>query len=355
MEIFQNGTLWLKMTEEVDEGMYTVNVHEENGKIIYWERMKVFVTGFVFTVPQPQVTKFHEHDDISQDPKAFFMTENNQMHMSVFSGDSVILHISRDLGKINDIIWKKEKQTLIKLKNQMVAVSTNSNAEMFLNGSLRLGKMSVNDSGMYTVDVFDENGRNVLKNSVFLVVFDNTQLAFLGAPVFLYPQNITLGTASIEWKKGDVLLGQWNVTHHVSCFDRIEIFQNGTLKIKRTEEVDEGIYRMDMFDKDGSKICSELIKLNVTDSNTILRISSSDVIYGIFRHVVAVILLLLIILGLFYWKGIGTLLLELQKRLSKSSHDEEKTPQKWNQFDLKKIRQPKQGKAQVKVQQDFYT
>ncbi|XP_039631647.1 titin-like [Polypterus senegalus] len=206
----------------------------------------------------PAGTNTHK-GNFFQEPKEFFMEDDDQMN--VFTGDFVTLHISRNPFEVIDLTWKKDGAMVARFKNDMKTVSSKSNAQMLSNGTLRLGRISVNDHGTYSVEVYDKDGRNVKKDSRFLDVFDKTQLAALGAPLALHPKNEMSGMASIEWKKGDVLLGWQNITHNEKCYNRMEIFQNGTLWLEKTEKADEGIYTVNVFDENGSPIYTELIKV----------------------------------------------------------------------------------------------
>ncbi|XP_041123000.1 carcinoembryonic antigen-related cell adhesion molecule 5-like [Polyodon spathula] len=282
-EIFTNGTLRLDSTSERDSGLYIVERFNKHGRLL--------------------CTEAHH-----------LITIKNTDFQKVYGalGKSVFLHVStKNLLNGIDILWKKRTVPIARIKESTAFYygDYENKANVFPNGTLRLDRIDDADTGPYSGVVSDANGRNIHSEIAHLFMMSYTECTPVyeakGSTTFLFLENHNdIQTISFEktWKKGGSLVAEFkgSIPYYYGHYGtRTGVFKNGTLRLDRTQEWDTGNYSVDFFDKDKNNIGRWAIQLFIiaapgieTDS-----IYSAAVIYGIFRHFVTSILVLIFIVG----------------------------------------------------------
>ncbi|MGH0151624.1 UNVERIFIED_CONTAM: hypothetical protein FKN15_020485 [Acipenser sinensis] len=94
--------------------------------------------------------------------------ENIRVSVYGALGDSVHLHFNTTLNSSAEVQWKRGVNRIGVIKNNRMAFNNPyiNRAEIFANGTLRLNRTQKNDSGDYSVDVFNTDGTNIFKGSM---------------------------------------------------------------------------------------------------------------------------------------------------------------------------------------------
>nr|XP_015205177.1 PREDICTED: T-cell surface antigen CD2-like [Lepisosteus oculatus] len=102
-------------------------------------------------------------------------------------GDSVWFILdSGNLPNISDIIWKKEENRIARFRESesWTFADFMNRAEVFANGTLKVEQAREIDKGLYTVEIYDTNGKNVYKKDFRLQLRGE-------APVFVFAYVVT--------------------------------------------------------------------------------------------------------------------------------------------------------------------
>lgn len=100
-------------------------------------------------------------------------------------GQSVVLAMeSKNLTDFFDIIWKAGDDRIARLNNAIPSYygDYHGNVEIFVNGTIRLNRAEQDDSGNYTVEVFDSNGKSIVRRSI--QVYIQGEMLFVSRFVF---------------------------------------------------------------------------------------------------------------------------------------------------------------------------
>ncbi|XP_058852593.1 uncharacterized protein LOC131699528 [Acipenser ruthenus] len=97
-----------------------------------------------------------------------FIAENIRVSVYGALGDSVHLHFNTTLNSSAEVQWKRGVYRIGVFKNNSVALNNPyiNRAEIFANGTLRLDRTQKDDSGDYSVDVFNTDGTSIFKRSM---------------------------------------------------------------------------------------------------------------------------------------------------------------------------------------------
>ncbi|KAK6474672.1 T-cell surface antigen CD2-like isoform X3 [Huso huso] len=99
---------------------------------------------------------------------AYVTAENISVPVYGALGDSLYLHCNTTLKSSVEVQWKQGVNRIGVFKNNRTAFDNpyKNRAEIFANGTLRLDRTQKNDSGDYSVDVFNTDGTNIFKGSM---------------------------------------------------------------------------------------------------------------------------------------------------------------------------------------------
>lgn len=75
-------------------------------------------------------------------------------------------------GKIDDIQWKKGDDRIIRFTESKITHQTKETYQVFENATLKIKRLQMNDSGYYTVFLYDVNGKQILSNTFNLKVLE---------------------------------------------------------------------------------------------------------------------------------------------------------------------------------------
>ncbi|XP_016078950.1 PREDICTED: T-cell surface antigen CD2 [Miniopterus natalensis] len=75
-------------------------------------------------------------------------------------------------GKIDDIQWKKGDDRIIRFTESKITHQTKATYQVFENATLKIKRLQMNDSGYYTVFLYDVNGKQILSNTFNLKVLE---------------------------------------------------------------------------------------------------------------------------------------------------------------------------------------
>ncbi|KAK1161059.1 carcinoembryonic antigen-related cell adhesion molecule 3-like isoform X1 [Acipenser oxyrinchus oxyrinchus] len=281
VKIFPDGTLSLAKTLKTDEGKYTVLLLDRSGNVTHEEQYFLFIT------------------------------ENKEVHpVYIILGSSVFLHAGNENAQSTpDIRWKKGDTLVVRVKNDVPRFYDDYRyrAEIFTNGTLRLDSTRERDSGIYIVERFDRHGKLLSTEAHHLITIKNADFqkvyGVLGKSVFLHVSNKNLlNGIDILWKRGTVpvaRLKESTVFYYGDYENKANIFTNGTLRLDRIDDADSGPYSVVVSDANGRNIHSEIAQLLMMTSPGIETGSmyTAGVIYGIFRHFVTSILVLIFFVG----------------------------------------------------------
>ncbi|XP_058852716.1 T-cell surface antigen CD2-like isoform X2 [Acipenser ruthenus] len=180
-------------------------------------------------------------------------------------GESVYLHFNTTLKSSFEVQWKWGVNRIAVFKNNRTAFDNpyKNRAEIFANGTLRLDRTQKNDSGDYSVDVFNTDGTNIFKGSMQVyiqVTAENISVPVYGAlgeSVYLHLNTILNSSVEVQWKRGVNRIAVFKNSRTVfydPYINRTGIFANGTLRLDRTQKNDSGDYSVDVFNTDGTNI-----------------------------------------------------------------------------------------------------
>ncbi|XP_051789704.1 T-cell surface antigen CD2 [Erpetoichthys calabaricus] len=88
--------------------------------------------------------------------------------------EDILLHPSRQLTNASTFSWRKDQQYLAKFKNNSVTYYEpyDQRVKLFLNGSIKLEKVSKNDSGLYMHEAHDKEGRFFNQDRIDVEILD---------------------------------------------------------------------------------------------------------------------------------------------------------------------------------------
>ncbi|XP_058852708.1 carcinoembryonic antigen-related cell adhesion molecule 3-like isoform X2 [Acipenser ruthenus] len=237
-EIFANGTLRLDRTQKNDSGDYSVEVFNTDGTNIFKGSMQVYI----------QVT-----------------AENISVPVYGALGESVYLHLNTILNSSAEVQWKRGVNRIGVIKNSRTVFYDPyiNRTGIFANGTLRLDRTQKNDSGDYSVDVFNTDGTNIFKGSMQFyihVTAENISVPVYGAlgeSVYLHFNTTLNSSVEVQWNRRFNRIAVFK--NNRTAFDnpyknRTQIFANGTLRLDRTQKNDSGDYSVDVFNTDGTNI-----------------------------------------------------------------------------------------------------
>ncbi|KAM6319762.1 T-cell surface antigen CD2 [Podargus strigoides] len=97
--------------------------------------------------------------------------------------ESVLLSITAS-GSIYDTTWLKDRKRLLQIKDKKVKYYVNKEqcrCKIFLNGTLQIGQAVKEDSGKYTVTVYQEDGKLKAEEDTMLIVQERVPQPILSA------------------------------------------------------------------------------------------------------------------------------------------------------------------------------
>ncbi|KAI1902950.1 hypothetical protein AGOR_G00021850 [Albula goreensis] len=126
------------------------------------------------------------------------------------AGDVVFLHPSKQLKNSFEVKWKQSNRLVGKLKNGIPRYG--SQYFIFPNSSLKINNTNRNDSGIYTLEVFDNNGKNIYTEEITLNI-----LEFVSMPV-VYASCTVDGRVKLTCSvgRGDEVTVHWIVYSDLS-------------------------------------------------------------------------------------------------------------------------------------------
>ncbi|XP_058852690.1 T-cell surface antigen CD2-like [Acipenser ruthenus] len=110
---------------------------------------------------------------------AYVTAENISVPVYGALGHSVYLHFNMTLNSSVHVKWKQGVSPIGAFKDNKTAFNNPyiNRTEIFANGTLRLDRTQKNDSGDYSVEVFNTDGTNIFKGS--MQVYIQGELALL--------------------------------------------------------------------------------------------------------------------------------------------------------------------------------
>ncbi|MGH0147986.1 UNVERIFIED_CONTAM: hypothetical protein FKN15_039428 [Acipenser sinensis] len=127
--------------------------------------LKKNVTGDLVCIAKNQI-----NEEKSDSVKSNCSVTAEDIRVSVYGalGDSVHLHFNTTLNSSVHVEWKQGDKPIGVIKNNRPGFKDPyiNRAEIFANGTLRLDRTQKNDSGDYSVDVFNTDGTNIFKGSM---------------------------------------------------------------------------------------------------------------------------------------------------------------------------------------------
>ncbi|XP_067146637.1 uncharacterized protein [Apteryx mantelli] len=219
IHVYPNGALGIRNVVKEDAGWYTAMVFNSSEHLLY---QKIF--------------QLHVHDRYIQ------------------------------------VTWKKDEQRVAKMRGQTVDVSANywNRAHAFLNGSLTLCPMQWGDEGKYVVEIFDQDGVH-LHHEIINLELNKTETfkettEFVGGSMFLNLTEMKLRHFQVVWKKENTEVARtsgFNFWYHDDYVNRSEIVSNYSLRLDRIQKSDQGIYSIEVNDRDGRTVYESTIRVKV--------------------------------------------------------------------------------------------
>ncbi|KAK6474674.1 T-cell surface antigen CD2-like [Huso huso] len=105
---------------------------------------------------------------------AYVTAENISVPVYGALGHSVYLHLNTTLNSSVHVEWKQGDNRIGVFKNNRPGFKDPyiNRTEIFANGTLRLDRTQKNDSGDYSVDVFNTDGTNIFKGSMQVYIHE---------------------------------------------------------------------------------------------------------------------------------------------------------------------------------------
>ncbi|KAK6475909.1 carcinoembryonic antigen-related cell adhesion molecule 3-like isoform X1 [Huso huso] len=208
---------------------------------------------------------------------AYVTAENIRVPVYGALGDSVHLHFNTTLNSSVEVQWKRGVYRIGVFKNNRTAFDNpyKNRAEIFANGTLRLNRTQKDDSGDYSVDVFNTDGTNIFKGSMQVyiqVTAENISVPVYGAlgdSVYLHFNTTLNSSVEVQWKRGDKPIGVFKnnrMAFNNPYINRTEIFADGTLRLNRTQKGDTGDYSVDVFNTDGTNIFKRSMQVYIQEA-----------------------------------------------------------------------------------------
>ncbi|XP_076184969.1 T-cell surface antigen CD2 [Aptenodytes patagonicus] len=95
----------------------------------------------------------------------------NWIYMAV--NESALLSITSAAGSVHDATWLKDRKRLLQIKDKTVKYYVNKDqcrCKIFLNGTLQIERVMKEDSGKYTVTVYQENGKLKAEEDTMFII-----------------------------------------------------------------------------------------------------------------------------------------------------------------------------------------
>ncbi|XP_015205168.2 carcinoembryonic antigen-related cell adhesion molecule 3-like isoform X2 [Lepisosteus oculatus] len=187
-----------------------------------------------------------------------FLTEANE-ETHVKTGSSIFLHLNRRGNmSTDDYTLKKDDKLVVKYKSSLPQYygTYTRRSQFYPNMTLRIDGAMESDSGNYLLEIYN-NGKFVHRETYCIVVTVPPVYGILYGSVFLYLRKGNhLRSSGVVWKKNGLevaSLKNSEVRLHEAYNGRAELFPDGTLRLDRTEAMDEGTYTLEQTDGMGHR------------------------------------------------------------------------------------------------------
>ncbi|XP_064378777.1 uncharacterized protein LOC112979290 isoform X2 [Dromaius novaehollandiae] len=273
IHVYPNGALGIRSVVKEDVGWYTAIVRNSSEHLLY---QKVFQL------------RVHEH-------------LVRRLVGDCFTFDLNCLQPDRYIH----VTWKKGEQRVAKMRGQRVDVSASyrNRAHAFLNGSLTLCPMQWGDKGKYVAEIFDQDGVHMHHEIINLELnkmetFKETT-EFIGGSMFLNLTEMKLRHFQVVWKKENTEVARtsgFNFWYHEDYVNRSEIVSNYSLRLDRIQKSDQGIYSIEVNDRDGRTVYESTIRVKVEQNETSRRNYGQLLFYVLITSQAVVIIIILVVL-----------------------------------------------------------
>ncbi|XP_014891903.1 uncharacterized protein LOC106949877 [Poecilia latipinna] len=161
-------------------------------------------------------------------------------------GGSFIVPLGYRLKPTDTLKWKLNGSIIFNKKPGRISVGTES--DINADGSLKLVNLRENQAGLYTSDVFDENGKLQTLKSTNLCLLDCDQFAAADRN-FVVPLGHQLKpTDSLKWEfNGNMLF--YKRSEEVVIGKTEDINEDGSLKLINLKKNQTGRYTSEVFDE----------------------------------------------------------------------------------------------------------
>ncbi|XP_064378786.1 uncharacterized protein LOC112979290 isoform X4 [Dromaius novaehollandiae] len=274
IHVYPNGALGIRSVVKEDVGWYTAIVRNSSEHLLY---QKVF-----------QLRVHAEH-------------LVRRLVGDCFTFDLNCLQPDRYIH----VTWKKGEQRVAKMRGQRVDVSASyrNRAHAFLNGSLTLCPMQWGDKGKYVAEIFDQDGVHMHHEIINLELnkmetFKETT-EFIGGSMFLNLTEMKLRHFQVVWKKENTEVARtsgFNFWYHEDYVNRSEIVSNYSLRLDRIQKSDQGIYSIEVNDRDGRTVYESTIRVKVEQNETSRRNYGQLLFYVLITSQAVVIIIILVVL-----------------------------------------------------------
>ncbi|XP_009555479.2 T-cell surface antigen CD2 [Cuculus canorus] len=96
---------------------------------------------------------------------------SNWIYMAV--NESALLNITAAAGSIYDATWLRDRKRFLQIKDKKVKYYVNKDqcrCKVFLNGTLKIERVMKEDSGKYTVTVYEQDGKLKAEEDIMFIV-----------------------------------------------------------------------------------------------------------------------------------------------------------------------------------------
>ncbi|MGH0118670.1 UNVERIFIED_CONTAM: hypothetical protein FKN15_027753 [Acipenser sinensis] len=168
--------------------------------------LKKNVTGDLVCIAKNQI---NEEKSDSVKSNCSVTAENISVPVYGALGDSVYLHLNTTLNSSVHVEWKQGDNRIGVFKNNRPGFKDPyiNRTEIFANGTLRLDRTQKNDSGDYSVDVFNTDGTNIFKGSMQVYIQEAVSQPVVHSTCLSHGEVLLVCTVD----KGDNALFNWSL------------------------------------------------------------------------------------------------------------------------------------------------
>ncbi|XP_061582013.1 hemicentin-1-like [Cololabis saira] len=192
-------------------------------------------------------------------------------------GGTVVLQLMDDASQIPRYLWIKDGTTILTGRRNTIIINTMETRSVFIpsNGTFLINNLIRTDSGQYTLELQDSDGRQTGKQSLLLFIQggetycdgrqDGVQcFGALGGTVVLQLMDNTSEIPRYQWiKEETIILNGKKNTIITNTMETRSVFipSNGTFLINNLIRTDGGQYTLEVFDSEGRETGKQTLQL----------------------------------------------------------------------------------------------